>query len=115
MVKILWYLVLYLTLEILNPNNIFFLFKNEGLSVKLIAVSGSARGREIDSVEQIVTIVTSIIYQCSVAHGTAKYQIYDEYAFLPNYPLKMHGAPPNDKVRNLLLVTFLQNSICNVS
>jgi len=46
---------------------------------------------------QLVTILTSIVYICSVKHAASNFPQYDEYAFVPNYPVSLVGAPPTTK------------------
>ncbi|CAG5131417.1 unnamed protein product [Candidula unifasciata] len=43
---------------------------------------------------QLTQIVTSIIYTCSVGHGSANFPQYEEYGFPPKYPAMMKGKPP---------------------
>ncbi|KAH3795315.1 hypothetical protein DPMN_148865 [Dreissena polymorpha] len=47
--------------------------------------------------DQLIQVVTSIIYTCSAGHAGVNFKQYDEYAFPMNYPSKMRGKPPSDK------------------
>jgi len=60
-----------------------------GLGMKGVPGDG-----EITHVTQLASIVTSVIYTASVAHAAANFPQYNQYAFVPNYPGKLHGAPP---------------------
>lgn len=46
---------------------------------------------------QLVDVCSYVIFTCSVGNGAAKFKQYDEYAFVPNYPLRLCGEPPKDK------------------
>ncbi|OWF44208.1 allene oxide synthase-lipoxygenase protein-like isoform X2 [Mizuhopecten yessoensis] len=60
----------------------------------LLGVPGNGK---IENQEQLIVILTSIIYTCSVAHAATNFPQYDEYAFPPNYPASLAGKPPTDK------------------
>ncbi|XP_052807908.1 polyunsaturated fatty acid 5-lipoxygenase-like [Mya arenaria] len=47
--------------------------------------------------DQLITVLTSIIYTCSVGHASVNSKQYDEYAFPMNYPSWLKGDPPKDK------------------
>ncbi|WAQ94822.1 LOX5-like protein [Mya arenaria] len=47
--------------------------------------------------DQFITVLTSIIYTCSVGHASVNFKQYDEYAFPMNYPSWLKGDPPKDK------------------
>ena len=49
--------------------------------------------------EDVIQIVTSVIFICSVGHAASNFGQYDDYAFPPNYPAILRGKPPTDKVR----------------
>lgn len=51
----------------------------------------------LTSSDQLVAILTSIIYTCSVSHASTNFPQYDEYGFPPNYPGLLRGQPPNTK------------------
>ncbi|KAK7097247.1 arachidonate 12-lipoxygenase, 12R-type-like [Littorina saxatilis] len=52
---------------------------------------------QLKSVDDLITILTSIIYTCSAGHASANFAQYDEYGFQPNYPGLLQGLPPKDK------------------
>lgn len=60
----------------------------------LLGVPGNG---SFTSKDQLYLVLTSIIYTCSVAHASTNFPQYDEYAFPPNYPALLNGAPPKDK------------------
>lgn len=60
----------------------------------LLGVPGNGK---VENKEQLTTILTSIIFTCSVSHAATNFPQYDEYAFPPNYPAHMKGKPPTDK------------------
>lgn len=47
--------------------------------------------------EDLIKVVTSIIFISSVGHSAANFAQYDEYAFPPNYPAFLRGKPPTSK------------------
>ncbi|ESO93682.1 hypothetical protein LOTGIDRAFT_209217 [Lottia gigantea] len=47
--------------------------------------------------EEIVQVLQCIVYTCSVSHASTNFPQYEEYAFPPNYPGLMRGAPPKSK------------------
>ncbi|KAH3877888.1 hypothetical protein DPMN_001768 [Dreissena polymorpha] len=54
-------------------------------------------GGKFTSRDQLIQVVTSIIYTCSVGHAAANFKQYDEYAFPLNYPSLLLGKPPSNK------------------
>ncbi|XP_033733577.1 arachidonate 5-lipoxygenase-like [Pecten maximus] len=46
--------------------------------------------------EQLIQILTCIIYMCSVSHAVTNFPQYEQYGFQPAYPVGMRGAPPQD-------------------
>ncbi|XP_060063432.1 allene oxide synthase-lipoxygenase protein-like isoform X3 [Ylistrum balloti] len=60
----------------------------------ILGVPGNGK---IENQDQLIIILTSIIYTCSVAHAATNFPQYDEYAFPPNYPASLGGKPPTDK------------------
>jgi len=47
--------------------------------------------------EDLIRVVTSIIFISSVGHAASNFAQYDEYAFPPNYPAFLRGGPPTSK------------------
>ncbi|XP_005095778.2 allene oxide synthase-lipoxygenase protein [Aplysia californica] len=66
---------------------------NDG-GVGILGVPGNGK---LMNNEQLVQIITSIIYTCSISHASTNFPQYEEYAFPPNYPGLMRGSPPKSK------------------
>lgn len=47
--------------------------------------------------EDVTDLLTCIIYKATVEHAALNLPLYDEGAFVPNYPLMMRGEPPTSK------------------
>ena len=47
--------------------------------------------------DQVVEVVTAFIATCSQGHAAANFGQYDEYGFVPNYPLTLFGSAPSSK------------------
>lgn len=47
--------------------------------------------------EHLVQFITHVIFKVTVEHASLNLPLYDECAFVPNYPLCMRGKPPNSK------------------
>ncbi len=56
--------------------------------------------------EDLIQVLTSIIFLSSVAHASANFNQYDEYAFPPNYPAILRGKIPDSKVMRIFI--FIQ-------
>ncbi|XP_052831145.1 allene oxide synthase-lipoxygenase protein [Octopus bimaculoides] len=51
----------------------------------------------INTVKDLVLILTSIVFTCSVGHASSNFPQYDEYGFPANYPAYLKGPVPTDK------------------
>ncbi|KAI8492300.1 Arachidonate 5-lipoxygenase [Branchiostoma belcheri] len=60
-------------------------------------MKGVSGNGEFTTTDQIVAVVTAVVYICSAGHAAANFAQYDEYGFPPNYPAYLHGKPPRDK------------------
>ncbi|CAH1238363.1 ALOX5 [Branchiostoma lanceolatum] len=60
-------------------------------------MQGISGNGQFTTTDQIVAVVTSVVYICSAGHAAANFAQYDEYGFPPNYPAYLHGQPPRDK------------------
>ena len=61
-------------------------------------LQGIPGGGTLTNKDDLIQIVTSIIYTCSISHASANFPQYEEYGFPPNYPGLLRGTPPNSKV-----------------
>ncbi|WXH27024.1 hypothetical protein WA016_00935 [Myxococcus stipitatus] len=53
--------------------------------------------RELSRVEDLVDILTTVLFTVSVQHAAVNYLQYEHYAFVPNAPLCMRQEPPRQK------------------
>jgi hypothetical protein len=53
---------------------------------------------EFDSIGNLVTVLTNIIYICSVEHSATNFPQYEQYGFPPNLPATLHGQPEHQNV-----------------
>ncbi|KAK7096851.1 polyunsaturated fatty acid 5-lipoxygenase-like isoform X2 [Littorina saxatilis] len=60
----------------------------------LLGIPGNG---DLTTNDQLVMILTTIIYTCSVSHASTNFPQYEEYGFPPNYPGFLRGQPPRDK------------------
>jgi len=58
-----------------------------------MGVSELPGGGQLKVIQDLVDLVTSVIYTCSAAHASANNPQYDE-SFPPNYPMTLYGSPP---------------------
>lgn len=54
-------------------------------------------GQHITSVEGLVDLLTSIIFNATAQHGSMNFLQYEVYGFVPNSPVAMHSPPPSHK------------------
>ncbi|KAL8593844.1 hypothetical protein ACOMHN_065321 [Nucella lapillus] len=76
------------TAELVKPRD------NDKGGCGLLGVPGEG---SLTCTDELVTVLTSIIYTCSVSHATTNFQQYEEYGFPPNYPGLLRGVPPKIK------------------
>ena len=65
---------------------------------------------KFENLEDLIKVVSSTIFMCSVSHAAANFAQYDEYAFPPNYPGKLKGDIIRDKVLHLISCFFVRIS-----
>lgn len=53
--------------------------------------------RELRRVDDLVDILTTVLFTVSVQHAAVNYLQYEHYAFVPNAPLCMRREPPRQK------------------
>ena len=51
--------------------------------------------------DDLIQVLTSLIFLSSVGHASANFNQYDEYGFPPNYPAILRGDIPRKKVCSL--------------
>ena len=52
----------------------------------------------IEELEDVIEIVTVLIFSASVQHAAVNFEQYDQYGFPPNYPGMLRGDWPRSKV-----------------
>jgi arachidonate 15-lipoxygenase len=65
------------------------LMSPEGGGVKRLTPTG-----DLETLEQLVEVVTQVIFVCGPQHGAVNYSQYDYMAFCPNMPLAGYASPP---------------------
>jgi len=68
------------------------LVSEDGAKIK--GVFGNGQFSDLNDLKKTIT---SVLFLASVAHASANFAQYDEYAFPPNYPSILLGDPPNSK------------------
>ncbi|KAK3755758.1 hypothetical protein QZH41_019984, partial [Actinostola sp. cb2023] len=65
---------------------------DDGCSIKGIPGDGL-----ITTADELITLLTSIIFQTTVGNAAVNTPQYEEYGYIPNYPALLMGSPPKDK------------------
>ena len=48
--------------------------------------------------EDLSKTLTTLVFILTNGHAAVNFNQYDEYAYPPNFPFRLDGAPPKDKV-----------------
>ncbi|XP_034335051.2 polyunsaturated fatty acid lipoxygenase ALOX8 [Magallana gigas] len=51
---------------------------------------------EINTMENLIDVLTYFIYTCSVEHSATNFPQYEQYAFPPNFAALLHGQPEDE-------------------
>jgi len=66
--------------------------KEQGCCIKGVPGNG-----KFEKQDDLIKVLTSLIFVSSVGHASANFNQYDEYAFPPNYPAILRGRCPKTK------------------
>ena len=61
------------------------------------------------SMEDLSKTMTTLVFILTNVHAAVNFNQYVEYAYPPNFPFRLDGVPPTDKVSNLKL-KMIQNT-----
>ena len=56
--------------------------------------------------------LATLVFILTNGHAAANFNQYDEYGYPPNFPFRLDGAPPFDKVSNLRLKMVQKMKSC---
>lgn len=94
-------------LGIMQLAKLSFMYLVDRLIHYFIFVQGVPGNGELSTTDELVQIVTCIIYTCSISHASTNFPQYEEYAFPPNYPSLLRGTPPTSKVSSKGVLCFI--------
>lgn len=57
-----------------------------------------------NTIEELVMVLSAVIYTCSAGHAAANFKQYSEYGYVPNYPTMLHGEVIKDKVNIIISI-----------
>jgi len=83
-----------------NPEDIAQDYELQDWAKALIeeaTVKGLPGNGVIHNNEELIKILSIIIFTCSVTHGATNFGQYDHYGFVPNYPGAIRKVPPKNK------------------
>lgn len=75
-------------------------FRNELTLERKINGSGGCGMKgfpSFNTVQNLVDVLTTFIYICSVEHSATNFPQFDQYAFPPNFAAKLHCQPEQEK------------------
>jgi len=80
---------------------------------KALVVEATVKGLPGDGVihnhEELIKILSIIIFTCSALHAATNFGQYDHYGFVPNYPGTLRKPPPKNK--NPITMTDIFNAL----
>nr|KAG5708511.1 hypothetical protein BaRGS_026238 [Batillaria attramentaria] len=59
-------------------------------------IKGVPNDGQLKTRDELILMVTCIIYTCSVGHASVNFAQYDQYGYPPNYPGCLKGRPSSD-------------------
>ena len=74
---------------------VIFYRSNDFFSVLLQGVWGDG---EFTKLDDLIKTMTTFVYILTCVHAAANFNQYDEYGFAPNFPFRLMGLPPKNKV-----------------
>ena len=97
------YVMLYFDVKYITNCDRFLIYSSIDLLWRFIFFQGIPGNGKFKNTTQLVDTLTPIIFLSTVENAAVNLPVYDECAFIPNYPMILRGRPPTSKVYTLYI------------